>query len=468
MRQLMSRAHKPTGGKIVLSDKQPLDRGGYADLDSGARKKKREIRKRPELHDNQVNLEPDFERVAISPCAPIAAEKRASFELAHILDRLNLQSALLNSLPPYVGGLDTRVDAAAHAVIAAYQHVFRPTSTSEVLFIKRNHEAIGLLRAKIDVCDTSLATVILLSLANSLSNGNPWDTRNTHVQGMNAILGSRPQGEKLNDFARSTVRTCTATNFIAYCTSGKPSPWDHERWLGQDMNYSVQNSTSEFAKLKDASFRLLVKLPGLIKLVREYRQCSMKQTCDNRITRITVATAKQLLSVEDRLAEDAMLHRLRVVPTEDTSKAAIMKYSYSIGTFGDTDTALFYWTLRLMLIRLCLQLNGHNVFDEARLLAEAERLAVNVIMVLPGHFEGHLYPPGQALALVILWGALSDQEYLRNTPTSVISRWVWRKLETLLPLSAERINPGSLDTTADLFAGGPIAGLLVDNERQAA
>ena len=363
--------------------------------------------------------------------------------------------------------------------MSSYHHRFSTSPASAVVHLTLTCKAVSLLSTNLGTDDLSLAAVTLLALADLLSHdGDPWRTQIAHQKGMHAILASRPSVSQMNAFAKATVRTCAATKFIDYCLSGEPSPWDDERWLRQDMRHDAADSkVPGFARLRDVNFRLLVKLPGMIKAVRSRRGEAVKaQLCpEDRANQATLALAKQLLDLEDRRAENEVLHCMRVVRTRDSAKAAVMKYSYDVGSLEDSDsegaaeavgshedfdTALHYWTLRLMTLRLCLRLNAlwPESFDHDGLLAEHDRLMVNVLMV---YFQQHLYPPAQALALVVLWGALSEKKMLRDTPTSVVARWVWRQLEALLPLPAEMINPGSLNETAEMFVGGPVAGLFV-------
>ncbi|KAK5679866.1 hypothetical protein LTS10_007814 [Elasticomyces elasticus] len=283
------------------------------------------------------------------------------------------------------------------------------------------------------------------------------------MRGMYAILASRPSTYKLNEFTRAVVLTCSAMEFTSYCSSGETSPWDDERWLSQDIRHTIDGTIPEFAKLRDANFQLLVKLPALIRLVRALREhLSDRHIEDEGMSAFNFA--RQLLQLEDRHAENEILHCIRVVPTKDSAKAAIMKYTYEMDSHEDMETAVHHWTLRLILLRLCVRLNDlrHNSFDPAWLLADQERLAVNIIMAIPADSRGHLSPRGQALALVTLWGTLSERKTLRGTPVGVIARWVWRKLEVILPVPAESVNPTSLNSTAEMFAGGPLTGLFVD------
>ncbi|KAK5724481.1 hypothetical protein LTR15_004526 [Elasticomyces elasticus] len=394
---------------------------------------------------------------------PLAPEKCAALELCHILQQLNLRNAILTSLPRHVGGLDSRVDAAADAVVSAYQHRFRPCPTSEAAYLRLSCKAVSTLRANLGTDDLSLTAVGLLSLANILADGDPWKTQTAHMRGMYAILASRPSNYKLNEFTRAVVLTCAAMEFASYCTSGEASPWDDERWLSQDIRHSLDGTRPEFAKLRDVNFQLLVKLPALIRLVRVLREHSSdRRTEDEGMSAFKFA--RQLLQFEDRQAENEILHRIRVVPTKDSAKAAIMKYTYEMDSHEDMETAVHHWALRLILLRLCVGLNDlrHNSFDPTWLLADQERLAVNIIMAIPADSRGHLSPRGQALALVTLWGTLSDRKTLRGTPVGVIARWVWRKLEVILPVPAESVNPTSLNATAEMFAGGPLTGLFVD------
>ncbi|KAK5717576.1 hypothetical protein LTR17_016019 [Elasticomyces elasticus] len=394
---------------------------------------------------------------------PLAPEKRISFELSHILQQLNLHNLLLTSLPRHVGGLDSRVDAAADAVVSAYQHRFRPCPTSEAAYLRLSCKAVNTLGANLGTDDLSLTTVGLLSLANILADGDPWKTQTAHMRGMYAILASRPTTYKLDEFTRAVVLTCSAMEFASYCSSGETSPWDDERWLSQDVRHTIDGTIPEFAKLRDANFQLLVKLPALIRLVRALREhLSDRRIEDEGMSAFNFAS--QILQFEDRHAENKILHRIRVVPTKDSAKAAIMKYTYEMDSHEDMETAVHHWTLRLILLRLCVRLNDlqQNSFDPAWLLADQERLAVNIIMAIPADSRGHLSPRGQALALVTLWGTLSDRKSLRGTPVGVIARWVWRKLEVILPVPAESVNPTSLNATAEMFAGGPLTGLFVN------
>ena len=65
-----------------------------------------------------------------------------------------------------------------------------------------------------------------------------------------------------------------------------------------------------------------------------------------------------------------------------------------------------------------------------------------------------------SVAMIAIWGVLLDTDEFNGHSSEKVRAWVLERFQTLQNCGAGEINKNHMDETADLFAGGPLQGLL--------
>lgn len=405
---------------------------------------------------------------------PMAAANKLSIQAAHALNNLQLCRSWFAFIPSQLGQ-DKIIDACAAAVIKAHDHHFRRDEETKNLGRKHYLYAVSLVRKHLCASDSALLSVALLTLFEMLMKAEPRAVY-AHIQGLNCILQARPKSQESSEITRAIAYATADEHFKHACIAQTSSPFEHRKWLDMDPVSQFGAMPEEVASLRKIAHQLLIRLPRLIKDVRRCRQGDLDD--DPVGWGKTIQLAHDLLALYDDEAETRVLHRVNVVSTEDPTDRPIMTFSYNFRSFDELEAAIYYWQTRLMVIKLCLNLDsafetrqpfrrGDSElefapgFDLEGLRKEQERYIANVIMAWQSVSRAS-DPFGKDMqqALVVLWGALTDMQNFRNLPSSVVRSWVLRRFRQLLADWPLEISASTLDEASDLLAGGTRMGLL--------
>ena len=224
-------------------------------------------------------------------------------------------------------------------------------------------------------------------------------------------------------------------------------------------------SCSSVLKLRKIANQLFIRLPRLIVLVRRLRDKTKPCLAEN-----TIAMADKLHQLEDEQAESELLHTVTVIKTRLFAHRDIIPVSLTFKSFSDFQAAAYYWTTSILLFRLCcsLQLMFPNkaCFDMPSLTAAKSRMAADIIMSweyafslgFPGCNQGG-YGSLAFLMMMATWGTLRDETIFRDLPVSTTRAWTVQRVQEVLQKFGSSTET-DLDETAELFAGGPVTGML--------
>jgi hypothetical protein len=250
--------------------------------------------------------------------------------------------------------------------------------------------------------------------------------------------------------------------FNSACAQGRSSAWDSTRKVPGSVD-SFYSETPELLRLQRPTLALMAHLPGLVAEVRALREADGDAHPDLATLEEATKAVDDLLSQQDLEAESQVLHQVRILPTSDPSKRAVMSSSYAFRSFDAWILAMHYWYLRLIAIKLRLVLDDRfqpSLSDEsaAALRSEQIRLVANVLMAYPSGPYGAVDARCGLMALVVLWGALSGMTAFRAMPAGAVRSWVLRAGRELL---GREVDIGLMDGTSGLLEGGPRVGLLM-------
>lgn len=65
-----------------------------------------------------------------------------------------------------------------------------------------------------------------------------------------------------------------------------------------------------------------------------------------------------------------------------------------------------------------------------------------------------------SVAMIAVWGVLLDVNKFNGHSSGRVREWVLERFQMLQNRGVSRINESQMDEMADLFAGGPVQGLL--------
>jgi hypothetical protein len=278
------------------------------------------------------------------------------------------------------------------------------------------------------------------------------------MKGFFAIMNARPVDKPLSELGQNLLWQAVDHDFQVACAQGRPSAWDGRREVYE--NDRVVAADSELSRLQHPMTILSVRLPGVIARIRTLRETRDDDANSNALDSV-VEEVEHLLGQQDVDAESQLLHRVRILPTPESPKRAIMPSSYAFRTFDDWMQATHYWYLRLMTIKLRLVLHTlqASLSEEAvvSLRAEQLRMAANIIMAYQTNQRNAMDHRCLQTALVVLWGALSDMSAFRSMPAGAVRSWVLRAVRELL---GREVDVNMMDETSGLLEGGPRIGLL--------
>ena len=254
--------------------------------------------------------------------------------------------------------------------------------------------AVSQLRKSLDVSDSSLMTVALLTLYEEIMRFEEllWYS---HQHGVMNILLARPEHHKTSDLTRAIMYSLWGLSFGQACIAGQPSQFEEQSWLDLEPVWQSTRPPTEVVRLRRLAHQLMIRIPRLIANIRAVRMQSTEvgKAANELGEAATLASA--LFHSEGKDAEIAVLHRVRVVKTLDPFDAKLVSHSFSFPSTDEADAALLYWMCRLHILQLRFTLDSipflntiylsaeedHAMeFDKAELETEQMRIATNIFM----------------------------------------------------------------------------------------
>jgi hypothetical protein len=276
------------------------------------------------------------------------------------------------------------------------------------------------------------------------------------------MLAQQQPGELSRDLMFTMQGVST---FINPCWSGTPSPFEGTVWEHVEPP-PVVPPRPELDRLRMSNFRLSIRLPRLICMVREIEEgCDELASCEAASIMLS-----HLTDLQDSAVESWLLHRVKVVRTADDMQgsAKIVPLSYEFRDLDEMAAGVCYWQNRVVLFRLSTTLRMHRNGFERNVQTHAEtdeavRCAKNIMMCWQyANGAGLAGRMVMTVALVIAWAALMDEDSIRGIPVPVFGKWILRRAGE----SGEGWIVGS--TVADLTAcsrivcGGALEGPMAD------
>lgn len=140
----------------------------------------------------------------------------------------------------------------------------------------------------------------------------------SHLRGVEAILTSRSatssiaSNDSFSKLTRAVLYSHWSITFLLPCVHGVRSPFDDSKWIDIEpaLCHNSEAMRWDVLKLRKASHRLFLTLPGLVASV-----CELRTTSKRDSTGTTLRLAQELLDVRESKAENEVLHRLKVRPS---------------------------------------------------------------------------------------------------------------------------------------------------------
>ena len=386
-----------------------------------------------------------------------------------MLDDLDLHASWITFIPSRLGHND-RVDVAASVLVKAY-HSFHSGHYNDRQCATRSYvNTMAMLRSSLDLSDGSLMIIALLTCIENLLGAHA-KAYFVHWQAVANTLLNRPPTGEVSEFSRAMAYAYRTVAFRSSIALGVASPFDESRWIDLEPAEAMSTTMASpgILKLKQLNYKLFVRLPRLIALVRLLRNGDEEAPIQQ-----IAELASQLLLLEDRSAENALLHQVRVIKTVNHAENIVVPYSFEFRSIADHGPAIFYWEARLILIGLCLTLLGLQThlstsyppllgLDMEKLKEEQLRAVSNIFMSVQYAFgRGMVARQGLNQAFTVCWGALSDMEDYRGVPLSVVRYWILQKAPHAYGVWIPNLEASDLDDLCDILRGGPIGGRLVE------
>jgi hypothetical protein len=313
-----------------------------------------------------------------------------------------------------------------------------------------------------------LQTSLILGIVDSLIK-DPNDVRPSagfaHRAGSVAIMQAFKTSK---EFGRRMVATWSDQGTdINSIFLGVYSPLDEPFWLNSQPP-DRPDGVPDMLGLAACASRLCVRIPGLICLLRHWRDQSSAASYE-----AALQLAVELESTKNSRAESCLLHRVRVVRTQDPFDRMLVLHAYDFNSLDEFDIAVRYWSQQLLAVHLYLILLNARHLKESRveehiqaLRQEEDRLITCLLMCWQYAYARR---PGAtfsiAWSILIMWSALRDRprdrRMFKACDDVALRTWFEDRI-TRVP-GAWMIRPETcdLDRTAKLFVGGPLSGRII-------
>lgn len=259
----------------------------------------------------------------------------------------------------------------------------------------------------------------------------------------------------------------TAGAYIFAIVQGIPSPFDSQYWLGIDP-IMRQTPTRAVFNLRKIAYRLSVRLPRLIIMVRRLRQ----GLTDLRAVLDATALALELYGAKDEQSESELLHGVVVTSFGPRKSTNIVSVGLKFGSFAEFEAGIYYWQETVFLNRLCARLQKlfprQMALDLDAINTENSRFGKNLLMSWESAFDEESFGTTRgaagaticSIAMIAIWGVLTDVSEFNGQPSERMRKKVLDKIQILMARVTNKVTAKQMDEMADLFAGGPILGLL--------
>lgn len=403
-------------------------------------------------------------------CLPLTNDSsRLAQQMAHALDNLNLCYSWYAYIPYQLHlNRDNSLDAVARAVVCAHECSINDSEANRRKRMLYYLRALELVREHLSTSDEILLCCAMLALFENLA-GSPIPTVFQHIGGIEAIMEARARASErqTSELARSIIHATSNERFRIACALGVPSPFEGAGWL--DLEPASRNSSLSPAasRLRKLVHQLWTRLPRLLVQVRS---CREHVQLAGPLIENAVAHARELSQLQDKIAEDEVLHQIRIVSTLDQSYRAIMSVSYEFPSLEDMEAAVLYWQARLILIKLCATLDKlretaifplhDSSTDLIDVSADQTRLVANLIMSWQALVAADVLRKEMTQCFVVLWGAIADMEIFRGKPVFLVRSYILERFRSVSPEASLGSHAALMDESSDYLAGGLRLGVL--------
>ena len=294
--------------------------------------------------------------------------------------------------------------------------------------------------------------------------GEDEKTSFSHREGIEAILVSRAVSREDSEVTAAMLYQARDRTFCVPVIRGIASPFDTP-YLRDQAPIARHNLSAGFQRLRYIGNRVFVRLPRLIAMVRTVRSCAVRP----HTPRKAVESAQDLLDFLDEDAESKALHQVTIVKTTDAHDAMVSPWSFEYKHVGELKAAILYWEMHIFLARLCLKLHSRAPndasLDAPKLMSDNIRMVTNLLMSWQyaiSHSRTGTLGFTQTLILA-LWGALSDIEDYRGISRGFLREWMLRRFPESMRGWPSDLESADMDEAADIFAGGPLRGFMVNS-----
>jgi hypothetical protein len=241
------------------------------------------------------------------------------------------------------------------------------------------------------------------------------------------------------------------------CFSGTASPFDKEPWLST-WTSPWNGAAEDVVALRKASYQLYVRLPRLISMVRDLRAYP-----NGKSLRHANQLCEPLLSIRNDDAESGLLHEVQLEAAKNRPTCIIFP------TFLAFQSCLWYWSLRLMVLRLHRYISttaSDFNHPQAPMSDEALRHVKNIMMSWDRGYDRPLMGSQRPmLPLPVLWGVTLDYVLPANMCGDHMQEWLVDRFGIYFPEMSACDRRAELASQADLMVGGEIKGRLAQRWR---
>ncbi|KAK4495994.1 hypothetical protein PRZ48_013262 [Zasmidium cellare] len=261
-----------------------------------------------------------------------------------------------------------------------------------------------------------------------------------HMKGLAAMFTSRPPEPDASAALRALwYASSFYVAFILQLFSSKTSsPFERPAWLEieplADDGQGDESRIEAMRSLRKISNKLFICLPRLIKLCQRVRRGDTDEETKEAATKV----AKLLHGLQDTSAEDRLLHSINVVKTPDKESPGkeLIPYIFRFASFTEYESALSYWTTRLLVLQQCRRLTTiiPETFSTPDLESEGTRTAKNIMMSWSSilHYKPITKMRG-SVALQAVWGILSEFDLCKKKEENeeIVRHWLLRRSNEL-------------------------------------
>ncbi|KAK4496051.1 hypothetical protein PRZ48_013320 [Zasmidium cellare] len=278
-----------------------------------------------------------------------------------------------------------------------------------------------------------------------------------HWRGVSAIICQDPLKSSNNVFAQAPAAPFGGgiLSFIIPCFQGRASPFDGAAGWSEMPPLSAMGSR-EAVRLNRVSYRLFVRLPRLVCLVRQWKDGELSDL-DNEDEMKQLAN--ELTASEDRDAEFRLLDRTLACPTQDPATSRITPESIRMTSAREAATALCYWQTRIIALKL---MDTVEMGSTPYRHTEETRIAMNILKACEYTEScGYCATASVAIALVTVWLVFGLNSDGQGKFTDDLAESILRTLGRCWSGAAIGGTREQLDKAANVLVGGKLEGYFI-------